>query len=262
MNGAECSFCKNRDTFMVTTFGKYFHLFWIPLFPVSRTSVAECQHCKRTFREREFTSEMLRALQKLNKKIPVKRPLWHSIGGILALVPIVLIIGLFLFSLIYHTINPSAAKKLTKHEDVRKEWIDKDFKQLDTSITYQTDSISTYLSNCMSYTIESDVDMDKIRYYSKSNNNKVLVLLKIRDIKKIKAGYRKEFIKAVEICLDEYTKATFDEYFIGVQGKYNTVLVKTPTDADLKGRFADKYKLITFYNDEEVDQIPMLDTIQ
>ena len=43
-----------------------------------------------------------------------------------------------------------------------------------------------------------------------------------------------------------------DQFYIWVEGKWNTVLVKTPTDSALGGRFADKYKLLLFYGKETI----------
>ena len=53
-----CPFCGQRHTLSVTITPNYFHVFWIPVFRISTSRIAECSHCKRAFFKEEFTAEM------------------------------------------------------------------------------------------------------------------------------------------------------------------------------------------------------------
>lgn len=62
LRGAGCSYCGRENTLTATITPHYFHIFWLPLFVVSKLVMAECSHCKRTYYKEEFTGEMERAL--------------------------------------------------------------------------------------------------------------------------------------------------------------------------------------------------------
>jgi len=49
-----CTHCGNTDTLLCSVFSRYFSLFWIPVFPIGKTSVTVCQHCKQTLTSREL----------------------------------------------------------------------------------------------------------------------------------------------------------------------------------------------------------------
>lgn len=75
----------------MTIFQRYAHIFWIPFFPIGKTSATECSHCKKVLQKREFSSDLnsIYDTLKRNSKIPI----WTFSG--LALISI-LIIGLII----------------------------------------------------------------------------------------------------------------------------------------------------------------------
>ena len=81
VDGSSCSYCENSGTQHITQFGRYFHIFWIPVFPAGKSTFSECVHCKRTIRKKEFSPE-LRVSYDHNKS-EIKRPVWHWTGLIL-----------------------------------------------------------------------------------------------------------------------------------------------------------------------------------
>jgi hypothetical protein len=62
LEGVRCGYCGQRNTLHATTTPNYFHLFWLPVFTVSTTRLAECSHCKRTYFGDDFTPGMSDAL--------------------------------------------------------------------------------------------------------------------------------------------------------------------------------------------------------
>lgn len=81
VNGSTCSYCENSGTQNISQFGSYFHIFWIPVFPLTKSTFGECMHCKRTIRRKEFSSDLHNAYN--NGKSAIKRPLWHWSGLLL-----------------------------------------------------------------------------------------------------------------------------------------------------------------------------------
>ncbi|TMM56097.1 zinc-ribbon domain-containing protein [Maribacter algarum] len=257
-----CSYCETKDSFIVSTFSKYFHFFWIPIIPLFKTNVAECSHCKKTYAQHQFTPEMKAALHKENEINPAKRPIWQGIGCILLVGFFLLTFGLSLIGVYYG--SNKKPKNLT-NKDPRMELLENDIKKISPVLKGDKDSVSIALKDCIDYDIQSGIDTDKIEYFSVIQENRILVLLGIKDLKGIKPSERKVIIDVVEDCLSAmpYLDGVHQRY-ISIEGKWNTVLVKTPTDEDLGGRFADKYKLLPFYGEKPVvkDSIPTkVDTI-
>ncbi|UOG73007.1 hypothetical protein MTX78_12815 [Hymenobacter tibetensis] len=52
--GLACVHCGTTDSLTSTVFSRYVHLFWIPAFPIGKTSVTVCAHCKQTLTTREM----------------------------------------------------------------------------------------------------------------------------------------------------------------------------------------------------------------
>lgn len=132
--------------------------------------------------------------------------------------------------------------------DPRMELLTADLNRMSSVLQREKDSVSFMLKACVDYDIVGGLDTKDIGYYTKQKGDNFLVLLKIENIKKIKPAFRKDILRVVEDCLFQQEIVTkTNKIYIGIEGRWNTVLVKTPTDANLGGRFADKNKLLPFY---------------
>lgn len=96
-NQIQCQHCHN-SSMQMSIFGRYAHLFWIPLFSIGKTGVSQCSHCKQTLRKREFSSQLKSEYQKI--KATAKIPFWYFSG--LILIGLLFILPL-LISIIVHT---------------------------------------------------------------------------------------------------------------------------------------------------------------
>lgn len=255
-----CPYCQTHDSFIVSTYSKYFHFFWIPIIPLFKTHVAECTHCKKSYAKAQFTQEMQQSLEKENQNNPAKRPLWQGCGCLILVVFFAVMMSISLYGVYMRSKNP---EKYKIDIDPRLELLNADIDRL-SSLEHSKDTITLALKKCVDDDIVGGITTKDIAYFTKKKDNKLLILLEVRDIKKIEAAYRKELIDVVEDCM-RYTnpKDSITEYFIGIEGKWNTVLVKTPFDEDLGGRFADKNKLLPFYGirDTILDTEKAIDTI-
>lgn len=242
-----CPYCSTQDSFKVSTYSKYFHFFWIPIIPLFKKNVAECTHCKKSYAEGQFTPEMRQSLENENRVDPAKRPLWQGCGcAILVLFFCVMMIFSF-YGVYMRSQNP---EKYKVENDPRMQLLNADIDKLSRLVKRDTDSLAFALKKCVDYDIVDGLDTEKIGYFTKWNDNKLLILLKVTDIKKIEPKYRKELLDVLEDCLyDMNPKDSTTQYYMGIEGKWNTVLVKTPTDEDTGGRFADKNKLLPFYGE-------------
>ena len=69
LGNVKCPYCEQRGTLIAVSHSNYFHLFWIKLFKISNSIIAECSHCKRAFYENEFTEEMRTELSHTQKQL-------------------------------------------------------------------------------------------------------------------------------------------------------------------------------------------------
>ncbi len=90
VNSIHCDYCKQQSTHTISIFGRYAHLYWIPLFPLSKKGVSECNHCKRTLAPKEMNEPLKMAYK--NVKLSTKSPLWYWSGT-------ALIVGLAIFGI-------------------------------------------------------------------------------------------------------------------------------------------------------------------
>ena len=68
-----CSHCNNGQLNLAYTVS-YFHIFWIPMFPIGKKGITQCPHCKQTLSENELSpqSRSLLNTQKGSAKTPLK----------------------------------------------------------------------------------------------------------------------------------------------------------------------------------------------
>lgn len=85
--GHACPSCANTESLSLSFFGRYAHLFFVPLFGFSRTAVVVCEHCQFAGKGRDIPESLRPVAAQLKKGIG--RPWWHFIGlllvGLLAL---------------------------------------------------------------------------------------------------------------------------------------------------------------------------------
>lgn len=246
LDGVSCPHCNTNGNLLVSRYSRYFHIFWIPFFPVSKSTVAECTHCRKSFHSREFTPSMETKAWNRGLNRPAKTPIWQFVGlfcfaGIIAMC-------FLLAALNVSTRKPTRAATSFAHADSRKALLDDDYERMTAHVSLHSDSIAFYLKNCLDAKLVDDLDKNAIRYATRQQGDKLLVLVEMQDISKVEPSSRKQLIRMIERCLDHITGGRSLDYYIGVEGKWNTVLLETPEASDVDGKFADKYLLLPFYD--------------
>lgn len=85
ISGVKCNHCEQQTSHTISIYGKYFYVYWIPIFPLSKKGFSECDHCKVTLEPKQM-SEQLR-LKYDNIKRETKTPITHWAGlAIIALI--------------------------------------------------------------------------------------------------------------------------------------------------------------------------------
>lgn len=74
----KCSNCGTQNSIDMHVFQKYAHVFWIPFFPIGKTGISQCDHCKQVLKLKEMPSSLATAYE--NLKAQTKTPIWMFAG--------------------------------------------------------------------------------------------------------------------------------------------------------------------------------------
>ncbi|WP_299254815.1 zinc-ribbon domain-containing protein [uncultured Aquimarina sp.] len=91
LDGGCCPFCKTKNQMWIQGYRKYFHVFWIPFFPLWKKIYSVCSHCKGVFEKKEFKDQELITSFEYFENNKIKIPWYHFTGIILVLSLITLI---------------------------------------------------------------------------------------------------------------------------------------------------------------------------
>ncbi len=78
-----CPACATPDALRTSVFGRYVHLYWLPLLPIGKTGTTECQCCRFVVRPKEMEPSLRQSFRELKQRSRV--PGWHFAGLLLAL---------------------------------------------------------------------------------------------------------------------------------------------------------------------------------
>ncbi|MEZ4911193.1 MAG: hypothetical protein R2774_10070 [Saprospiraceae bacterium] len=207
---SKCEYCQNDSTQRISVFGKYAHIFWIPIFPIGKKAVAECTHCKRTIDQKDFSIKLSQLYQENKSK--AKRPFWHWLGlGIVgSLFALITIIG------------------ITAEEDPRSKMLNSDLSMMSSSPTMESDSISFKIKQLFDQVVTEEINPSNFEYLTKIQGNKALILVKMPKLKKVEKSGRSEALEMIEMITNNQQDLEDKEKYIGVQGAISMMLIKTP----------------------------------
>ena len=209
VSGTTCSFCGADSNQHVSIFGKYAHLYWIPMFPIGKTAVSECHLCRHTAPQKEFPADLKQKYVALSGDI--KRPAWHWSGlGIISV--LILIFGFI---------------RGTAEVDPRDELLKADIAQMSVNPTMETDSIAYKMKSLFTQFVNEEIKPEEFSYLTKVDGDKVLILAKIPELKNVEKSAREEVIEMVEMIANAQETIKDKEKFIGIHGKYNMMMQKT-----------------------------------
>lgn len=73
LSNVTCPNCKEQTSMNYSVFGKYTYIYWIPIFPIGKTNVLECNNCKRTYKLKELPEQIKHKFElEKHKGIPLK----------------------------------------------------------------------------------------------------------------------------------------------------------------------------------------------
>ncbi len=226
--GTSCNYCEQSNSQEITVFGRYAHVFWIPMFPLGKVVVSECNHCMRTIRRNEFTPQLSRKYEEQKNRL--KTPFWHWIG--------LIIIGL-LIALISITAKSTPT-------DPRAKLLNRDLDSMVLNPSQQEDSIAFHIESMMELFVDEENHPERFKYAVKQKEDKILVLMKVPTLKQVRKKNRTEILDMINTSLETEEGIQGKEIYIGVEGKYTIMLLQTPKTIK-NGRFISESPLYEFY---------------
>jgi hypothetical protein len=83
-----CPNCGTPNSIEMHVFQKYAHVFWIPFFPIGKTAISQCGHCKQVLKLKEMPASLKTDYE--NLKVQTKTPVWTFAGAALLVIAITL----------------------------------------------------------------------------------------------------------------------------------------------------------------------------
>jgi hypothetical protein len=86
----KCENCGNNNCIDMHVFQRYAHIFWIPLLPLGKTGVSQCDNCKQVLKSSKMTANLKIAYQ--NVAAQTKTPIWTFTG--IAIIAVFIVFGI------------------------------------------------------------------------------------------------------------------------------------------------------------------------
>ncbi|MEO5776012.1 MAG: zinc-ribbon domain-containing protein [Flavobacterium sp.] len=85
LTSIHCDYCDEDSEMEYNFLQKYFHLYWIPLFPLKKKTEVSCENCGHLFQNKEITKDITQKLNRVKDRYPTRTPVW-AFSGIIILV--------------------------------------------------------------------------------------------------------------------------------------------------------------------------------
>ncbi len=81
-----CPVCGTEGQIEYQVFRRHAHVYWLPLFPLNKVGVAQCNHCFKAFEKKDMSEDMRFEYQEVKKEAKGKWWQWTGVFLILAFV--------------------------------------------------------------------------------------------------------------------------------------------------------------------------------
>lgn len=222
-----CGHCNETTSQNVVVFGKYAHVMWIPLFPIGKVPVAECNNCKKTIPKEEFSNDLLSAYN--SQKSNIKSPKKHWAG-------LMLIGAFFVFSKLFSgggspnapSYNgPLSATAL--ESDYRASFLETDMYGMTKNPLAEIDSSAFLIKTFFNDFMTDEIDKSSIQYFTRAQGNKHITLIRINEFGRFTDEDKLSIVEMVHTLLETQENLADKEKYIGIFSHVNFMAVKTPT---------------------------------
>lgn len=115
-----------------------------------------------------------------------------------------------------------------KKEDARSKFLHEDLKAMQVGAA-PNDTLANMLKTVFQMAVVDELHPENFSFMTKTNGNKQLMLIKIPDLKKVNKKAREDLFGIVDELVNTVDSTHTKSFYLGVHGKYNMMMVKTPT---------------------------------
>jgi uncharacterized Zn-finger protein len=180
LRNVSCPHCSTDSSMNYTIYGKYFYIYWIPIFPIGRTNIVECNHCKATYNIKDLDQTAQNKFQQEQDRNPTKTPIKLYSGLIIGAIITIAVIAFGLKS-------DADSEDFAKHPKVGDVFYETTASgKFSTSVVTKIDKDSVYvLQNNIETDKKTDVDNSCIK---KENYEYPYAITRKKVIDFVKAG--------------------------------------------------------------------------
>lgn len=80
LSNTTCVNCDGNTSMTYTVFVKYFHVYWVPVFPFRKKTTIECNDCYYTYEYKELPESVKIKFDRERERNPVSFPVWMFSG--------------------------------------------------------------------------------------------------------------------------------------------------------------------------------------
>ncbi len=92
--GVRCPHCGSSSSLEVGVYGRYAHIYWIPLFPFSKVAMLSCQSCQCAWEEKNLPEAAVAPVREAKQNAPHRRWEWAGLALLLLLGSYITVAGI------------------------------------------------------------------------------------------------------------------------------------------------------------------------
>ena len=244
-----CPNCNHDVAYKVEVKGNYFHIFFVPIFPLWKSTAAVCQNCGNQLKPKTYFPELQKSIyqhQLINKS--KRRPWWHGLGCLVLIIAPILLLSTGLLAGLLSD-DPV--------EDERLELLEEDILDMDSFVDKDENLVTYDLKNCLDTYFLSNVPEHEVIYHTRIMDEKILVLIKAPDVLELEIKNRKPFVEQVRNCINSCTSKSLKK-FIYILGSDKEGIISTPYKKDDFYVSNEVDEILNFYNDETIFRLAIV----
>ena len=79
-----CPNCNTTNSIQINVFQRWAHIFWIPFFPIGKTGVSQCLHCRQVLKLKEMPASLKLSYDNIKSQTTI--PVWTFAGCFLIVI--------------------------------------------------------------------------------------------------------------------------------------------------------------------------------
>lgn len=249
-----CNYC-NKMNFKLITYGRYLHIFWIPIFALPKYYELICNHCKKKTLNEELSKNEIGRIKVHGIIYPTKTPFYYNLGcfGMILL-------HLFLFGGILSVATCGGESPKVEMVEEENSKLEEDLRNVSSAPSRSEDRHSYELKKDFEENDQILIDY-KIKYYCTKNDSNLLVILSVKNFTLIDDDDQR---KVVQFIRDHFKiKNEIKNLYLAIFDDKKLVVSASYYEESYGAEVVSVYRCVDeFYSNLEDDIKKIMDTMQ